>query len=124
MMKHSKKQVGEERVYLAYTSTFLFITEGCQDRNSNRAGSQRQELMQRPCRGAIYWVTSHGLFIPPYYRTHDHLSRDSTTHQGLGTPSLITRLIIYGWISQRHFLKCGFFSEVSSLCQVHKQISQ
>jgi hypothetical protein len=31
-----KKQVGEERVYLAYTSTTLFIREGSQDRNSNR----------------------------------------------------------------------------------------
>jgi hypothetical protein len=27
----TKKQVGEKRVYLAYTSTLLFITEGSQD---------------------------------------------------------------------------------------------
>jgi hypothetical protein len=43
----TKKQVGEERIYLAYTSMLLFIIEGSQDRNSNRAGSWRQELMQR-----------------------------------------------------------------------------
>jgi hypothetical protein len=30
----TKKQVEEEGVYLAYTSTSLFITEGSQDRNS------------------------------------------------------------------------------------------
>jgi hypothetical protein len=30
----TKKQVGEERVYLAYTSILLFITKGSQDRNS------------------------------------------------------------------------------------------
>ena len=48
----TKKQVGEERIYSAYTPTFLFITKGSQDRNSHRAGSWRQELMQRPCRGA------------------------------------------------------------------------
>jgi hypothetical protein len=30
----AKKQVGEERVYSACTSTFLFITKGSQDRNS------------------------------------------------------------------------------------------
>jgi hypothetical protein len=30
----TKKQVGEERVYSAYTSTLLFITKGSQDRNS------------------------------------------------------------------------------------------
>jgi hypothetical protein len=41
----TKKQVGEKRVYLAYTSTTLFIIEGSHDRNSNRAGSWRQELM-------------------------------------------------------------------------------
>ena len=35
-------------VYLAYTSTSLFITEGSQDRNSNQAGTWRQELMQEP----------------------------------------------------------------------------
>ena len=37
VMKHcDQKQVGEESVYLAYTSTALFITEGSQDRNSNK----------------------------------------------------------------------------------------
>ena len=55
-MRHhdTKKQVEEERVYLAYTSTLPFTTEGSQDRNSNRAGSWRQELMQQPGRGAAY----------------------------------------------------------------------
>jgi len=36
----TKKQVGEERVYPAYTSTLLFITKGSQDRNSSRSGSR------------------------------------------------------------------------------------
>jgi UPF0288 family protein (methanogenesis marker protein 3) len=36
----TKKQVGEERVYLAYTSILLFITEGNQDWNSSRSGSR------------------------------------------------------------------------------------
>jgi hypothetical protein len=36
----TKKQVGEERVYSAYTSTLLFITKGSQDRNSSRSGSR------------------------------------------------------------------------------------
>ena len=30
----TKKQVGEERVYLAYTSALLFMTEGGQDRRA------------------------------------------------------------------------------------------
>ena len=36
----TKKQIGEERVSSAYTSTLLFITKGSQDRNSNRVGSR------------------------------------------------------------------------------------
>jgi hypothetical protein len=35
----TKYQVGEEKVYLTYTSTLLFFTKGSQDRNSNRAGT-------------------------------------------------------------------------------------
>jgi hypothetical protein len=38
--KQKKKQVGEERVYSAYTSTLLFITKGSQDWNSRRSGSR------------------------------------------------------------------------------------
>jgi hypothetical protein len=36
----NKEQVGEERVYSAYISTLLFITEGNQDWNSSRSGSR------------------------------------------------------------------------------------
>jgi hypothetical protein len=36
----TKKQVGEEGVYSAYTSMLLFITKGSQDWNSSRAGSR------------------------------------------------------------------------------------
>jgi hypothetical protein len=36
----TKKQVGEERVYLTYTFTLLFITKGSQDWNSSRSGSR------------------------------------------------------------------------------------
>jgi hypothetical protein len=42
----TENQVGEKRAYLHSIS--LFITEGSQDRSSNRAGTWRQELMQRP----------------------------------------------------------------------------
>jgi hypothetical protein len=36
----TKKQVGEERVYSAYTFILLFITKGSQDWNSNRSESR------------------------------------------------------------------------------------
>jgi hypothetical protein len=86
----TKKQVGEERVYSAYTSTWLFITKGSQHRNSHRTGTWRQELMQRPWRGAAYWLASPGLLSLLSYRTQDYQPRDGTTHNGLGPPSLIT----------------------------------
>jgi hypothetical protein len=54
MLSPKKKQVEEERVYLAYTSKPLFTIKGSQSRNSNRAGTGRQELRQRPWRGAAY----------------------------------------------------------------------
>lgn len=40
-----KKQVGEEIIYLAYTSISVFIIKGSQDRNSNMAGTWRQYPM-------------------------------------------------------------------------------
>jgi hypothetical protein len=45
-------QVEEEKIYLAYTSTSLFVIEGIKDRNSNKAGTWRQDLMQKLWRGA------------------------------------------------------------------------
>jgi hypothetical protein len=52
--KSLPKQLREETVYLAYTSTSVFIIKGSQDRNSNRIGAWKQELMQRPWRRAAY----------------------------------------------------------------------
>ena len=82
----TKKQVGEERVYSAYISTLLFITKGSQDRNSHRAGTWRQELIQRLWRGAAYWLASPGLLILLSFRTQDHQPRDGTTHKGPSHP--------------------------------------
>mgnify|MGYP001058360618 CR=1 FL=1 len=86
----TKKQLGEERVYLASTSRLPFIIKGSQDRISNRAGTWRQELMQRPWRGASYWLAHQGLLNLLSYRTQNHQPKDGTTHYGLGPPTLIT----------------------------------
>jgi hypothetical protein len=43
--------------------------EGSQDRNSNRAGTWRQELMQRLWRSAAYWLVPHGFLNLISYRT-------------------------------------------------------
>jgi hypothetical protein len=87
----TKKQVEEERIYLSYTSTSLFIIKGSQDRNSNKAGTWRQELMQRPWRGAAYWFAPHGLLNLLCYRTQDYHPRGTTTHNGLGPPLSIIK---------------------------------
>ena len=44
---HDKKQLGEERIYLAYPSTSLFIIRRSQDRTLNKAESWRWKLTQR-----------------------------------------------------------------------------
>jgi hypothetical protein len=51
------KEMGEERAYLAHISIALFVIKGYQDRDSHRAASWRQEPMQRPWRGAAYWLS-------------------------------------------------------------------
>jgi len=91
----TKKQIGEERVYSAYTSTLLFITKGSQDRNSHRAGTWRQELIQRPWKVAAYWLASPGLLSLLSYRTQDYQPRDGTTHNMLGPPTLDHQLRKY-----------------------------
>lgn len=105
-------QPEEERVCLAYASTALFITEGGQNRSSSRAGSWRQELMQRPWQGAAYWFVPLGLFSLFSYRTQDHQPRCGPTHNRLGLPpqSLIKKMpyrLAYNPILWRHFLNCG-----------------
>ena len=75
----TKKQIGEERFYLTYTSALLFITEGIR---IDRVGSWKQELMQEARVGNFLLA---GLF-PMTYRT-----QNGTTHHGLGSPPLITK---------------------------------
>jgi hypothetical protein len=53
---HDQSNSGEGRVYLDYAFRSLFINEGSQGRNSNIKGTWRQELMQRPWRGAADWL--------------------------------------------------------------------
>ena len=46
MKHHNQNTLREERAYLAYTFSSLFITEGSQDKNSSRERIWRQEHMQ------------------------------------------------------------------------------
>ena len=80
----TKKQVGEERVHLAYTSILLLITKEVRTgtQAGQEAGSRKQELMLRPWRDALYWLASPGLLSLLSYRTQDYQSRDGPTHKG------------------------------------------
>jgi len=82
----TKKQIRQERVYSAYTSTLLFNTKGSKDRSSHWAGAWGQELMQRTWRGTAYWLASPGLLSLLSYGTQDHQPRDGTTHKGPSHP--------------------------------------
>jgi hypothetical protein len=73
----TKKQVGEERVYSAYTSTLLFITKGRQDWNSSRSGSRS-------------WCRGHGgMFLtglPPLACSAYFLIEPKTTSSRMAPP--------------------------------------
>jgi hypothetical protein len=109
----TKKQVGEERVYLAYTSILLFITKGSQDWNSSRSGSRS-------------WCRGHGgMFftgLPHLACSACSLIEPKTTSpemvpptKGLSPWSLIEKMP-YSWISWRHFLKWSSFLCDNSSC--------
>ena len=62
MMKHcGHKQLGEERVYLIYTSTSLFIIKGSQDRDLE-AGADA-EAMEGCCLLAYFPRLAHPAFL-------------------------------------------------------------
>lgn len=50
---HDRKQLGEERVYLANVSLSEPIIEGSQGRTTSRAGAWKQRLKQRGYRGML-----------------------------------------------------------------------
>jgi hypothetical protein len=119
----TKKQVGKERVYSAYISRSWFITAGSQGRNSSRAGgTSRQELTQKPWRGAAYWLAFPQLLSLLSCSTQDHQSRDGTTHNGPSHPWPLIEKMPYSWISWRHFLNWGsLLCDDSSLSQFDTQ---
>ena len=68
----------------------LHLTEGSQDRNSSRAGTWSQELMQRPWRSATYCLAPRASVGLLFYRIQDHRPRCGPTYNGLGPLTSIT----------------------------------
>ena len=96
----TKKQVGEERIYSAYTSILLFITKGGQDWNSWKQ-VRKQELMQRPWREVPYWLDSPGLLSLLSYRTQGYQPRmvlNSQKLAHLGLPNARIKDVCFHWL--------------------------
>ena len=85
----TKKQVGKKGFIWLTLSTLLFINEGSRDRNSSRAGTWRQKLMQSPQRSAAYWFSPLACLVC-LLRNQDYQPKDGPTNHGLGPLPLIT----------------------------------
>ena len=79
----TKKQVGEERVYSAYTSTLLFITK--EVRTGTQAG-QEAGADAEPWRDVPYWLASPSLLSLLSYRTQNYQPRGGPNPQGAFPP--------------------------------------
>ena len=100
-----KKQVGEKRVYLTYSSTSQSTVEGSQDRNSGWARTWSRSWCRGHGVGAAYWLAFHGLLSLLSYRTSPGMALP-TVGWVLPAWSLI-RKIRCSWILWRHFLNWG-----------------
>jgi hypothetical protein len=76
------KHLGEEYVYLDYTSILQFTIKESHDRDCNRAGNRREKTDAE----AMEWchlLAHHGLLSLLSYGNQGHQPRDITTHSGL-----------------------------------------
>ena len=74
----TKKQVGKERVYSAYT--FHIAVDHQRMLGLELKQVRKQELVQRPWRDVPYWLASPGLLSLLSYRTQDYQPKDGTTY--------------------------------------------
>jgi hypothetical protein len=109
----TKKQVGEERVYSAYTSMLLFITKESQDWNSSRSGSRSW------CRGhgEMFFTGLPLLACSACFLIEPRLPALRWSHpQGTFPPWSLIEKMSYSWISWRHFLNWSSFLCDNSSC--------
>jgi hypothetical protein len=76
----TKKQVGEERVYSAYT--FHIAVDHQRMSGLELKQVRKQGLMQKPWKDVTYWLASPGLLSLLSYSTQDYQPRDGSTHKG------------------------------------------
>lgn len=79
-MKHfEQKQLGEERIYFAYSSKSQFIINGSLGRNLE-AGTDAEVIEE------CYCLIPHGFLNMILNRNQDHQPRSVCIHSGLGPP--------------------------------------
>jgi hypothetical protein len=76
----TKKQVGKERVYSAYT--FHIAVDHQRMLGLELKQVRKQELVQRPWRDVTSWLASPGLLSLLSYRSQDYQPRDGPTNKG------------------------------------------
>jgi hypothetical protein len=81
----TKKQVGEERVYSAYTSIVLFITKEVRTgtQAGQKAGADAEAMEECSLLACLPWLVQPALLY-----NQDYQPRDGPTHKG--TSPLIT----------------------------------
>jgi hypothetical protein len=76
----TKKQVGEERVYSAYT--FHIAVNHQRMSGLELKQVKNQELMQRPWKDVTYWLASPGFAQHALLQNGDYQPSDGATHKG------------------------------------------
>jgi hypothetical protein len=82
----TKNKVGEKRIYLAYSSTLLFITKGSELKRGSRMDVGPDTVAMK---GTAFWIVPHGFLSLLSSRTQDHQPKNSTTHRILARTSSI-----------------------------------
>lgn len=122
MKPHDQRQLGKER-FIALTGPHSkqFIIKSIQGPKSSRAGSWRQELIQRSWRGATHGLALHGLFFNLLLiesRTTSPEMASLTRGWTFLHPPLIKKMP-YRPILGRFFSQLSFLpSDNSSPCQI------
>jgi hypothetical protein len=109
----TEKQVGEERIYSAYTSILLFITKGSQDWNSSRSGSRSW------CRGngGMFFTGLFPLVCSACSLIELRLPAQRWHHPQVDLlPWSLIEEMPYSWISWRHFPNWSSFLIITSAC--------
>jgi hypothetical protein len=83
---HDQEAVGEERVYLAYTSTLLVHHQKRSGLELTQGRKQEAGADAEAMRDVSQWLASPASLNLISYRTQDYQLRDGTTHKGPSHP--------------------------------------